>query len=72
MKKAIQSSNAPAPIGPYSQAIMAKDTLYISGQIALNPQTGNLLTGSIEEETELTMQNLGSCAFKKLGFPSNT
>ena len=58
MKKIIQTSAAPAPIGPYSQAVLANGTLYTSGQIALNPETGQLLDGSIEEETELVMKNL--------------
>ena len=51
MKKVINSEKAPAPIGPYSQAVKAGDTLYISGQIALDQATGELLTNSIEEET---------------------
>ncbi len=58
MKKIIKTSNAPAPIGPYNQAVLAGDTLYISGQIALDPATGELLQGNIEEETNLVMQNL--------------
>lgn len=58
MKKIIKTSEAPAPIGPYNQAVLAGNTLYVSGQIALNPATGELLKGSIEEETELVMQNL--------------
>ena len=58
MKKIIKTENAPAPIGPYNQAIRAGNTLYVSGQIALDPKTGQLLEGSIEEETELVMQNL--------------
>ena len=49
---------APAPIGPYNQAVLAGDTLYVSGQIALDPATGELLQGNIEEETNLVMQNL--------------
>ena len=58
MKKIIQTPNAPAPIGPYNQAVLAGNTLYVSGQIALDPATGELLKGSIEEETHLVMQNL--------------
>ena len=58
MKKIIKTSEAPAPIGPYNQAILAGDTLYVSGQIALDPATGELLKGSIEEETDLVMKNL--------------
>ncbi len=59
MKKIIiQTPNAPAPIGPYNQAVLSGNTLYTSGQIAINPATGKLELGSIEEETELVMQNL--------------
>ena len=60
MKKIITSTKAPAPIGPYNQAVLANDTLYISGQIALNPETGKLMNSSIEEETEWVMKHLGS------------
>lgn len=59
MKKAIESSLAPAPIGPYSQAIQANGTLYVSGQIPIDQSTGKLISGSIEEETEQVMKNLG-------------
>ena len=59
MKKIIiQTPNAPVPIGPYNQAVLSGNTLYTSGQIAINPATGKLELGSIEEETELVMQNL--------------
>lgn len=58
-KKIINTSNAPAPVGPYNQSIMANGTLYISGQIAIDPPTGNLITASIEEETHQVMKNLG-------------
>ena len=58
MKKIIKTPKAPAPIGPYNQAVLAGGTLYVSGQIALDPATGELLQGSIEEETDLVMQNL--------------
>ena len=47
MKKVISTSKAPAAIGPYSQAIEVKNTLYISGQIPINPETGNLVEGDI-------------------------
>ena len=57
-KKAIISPKAPAPIGPYSQAIESNGTIYISGQIAIDQATGSLLTGSIEEETHQVMKNL--------------
>ena len=58
MKKIINTKNAPAPIGPYNQAILAGNTLYTSGQIALNPTTGELVKGSIEEETEQVLENM--------------
>ena len=60
MKKAILTTNAPAPIGPYSQAIQAGDTVYISGQIAIDPSTGDLITASIEEETHQVLKNVGA------------
>jgi 2-iminobutanoate/2-iminopropanoate deaminase len=58
MKKIINTPNAPAPIGPYNQAILTGDTLYTSGQIALNPSTGELNNTSIKEETKQVMENL--------------
>ena len=60
MKKAILTSNAPAPIGPYSQAIQAGNTVEISGQIASDPATGDLITTSIEEETHQVLKNIGA------------
>ena len=57
MKKIISTTNAPAAIGPYSQATMANGVLYISGQIPVNPATGDLVVG-IEEETHQVMKNL--------------
>ena len=60
MKTTIQTNNAPAPIGPYSQAIRAGGTLYVSGQIAIIPSTGELADGSIEAETEQVMKNIGA------------
>ncbi|MGB4079706.1 MAG: Rid family hydrolase, partial [Bacteroidia bacterium] len=51
-KKIINTSDAPAAIGPYSQAVLAGDTLYCSGQIAINPNTGDLVIDSIQAETE--------------------
>jgi 2-iminobutanoate/2-iminopropanoate deaminase len=59
MKQIINSSNAPAPIGPYSQAVLKGNTLYVSGQIALDPDSGELNLSSIKAETELVMKNLG-------------
>jgi 2-iminobutanoate/2-iminopropanoate deaminase len=58
MKKIILTENAPAPIGPYSQAVLKGNTLYTSGQIAINPSTGELITDRIEAETEQVMQNM--------------
>ena len=60
MKEIIKTENAPAPIGPYNQAIKVKDTLYISGQIPLIPSTMELFSGTIKEETELVMESLKS------------
>ena len=57
-KKIISTPNAPAAIGPYSQAILAEDTLYCSGQIAINPATGELVMESIEAETHQVMSNV--------------
>jgi len=59
-KQIIITPHAPAPIGPYNQAVKANDTLYISGQIPIVPATMELFHGTIEEETELVMQNLKS------------
>ena len=58
MKKIITTKNAPAPIGPYNQAILVKDTLYISGQIALDPTTNELITSSLADETNMVLNNL--------------
>lgn len=60
MKKIIQTSDAPAPIGPYNQAVQLGNILYTSGQVALNPTTGNLEMESIETETEQVMKNLNA------------
>ena len=58
MKKIIYTDKAPAPIGPYTQAVLAGNTLYTSGQIALNPVTMELVTETIEIETKQVMENL--------------
>ena len=58
MKKIINTSNAPAAIGPYSQAVLVNDTLYCSGQIALDPLSGELVLASIEEETKQILKNI--------------
>lgn len=60
MKKVIKSDKAPAPIGPYNQAVQAGNTLYVSGQIALDPASGKLMTSTIQEETTWVMKHLGS------------
>jgi 2-iminobutanoate/2-iminopropanoate deaminase len=58
MKKIIKTTAAPAPIGPYNQAILVENTLYISGQIPLNPETGELIENDIKKETDQCMKNL--------------
>ena len=60
MKKVISTHNAPAAIGPYSQAILSGNTLYCSGQIALNPATGSLVMDNITAETTQVMQNISA------------
>lgn len=60
MKKIISTNKAPHPIGPYSQAVLVGNTLYTSGQIALNPETGELVMDTIQEETTQVMENLKS------------
>lgn len=58
MKQIINTDKAPAPIGPYNQAVLANGFLYVSGQIAINPDTNQLIISSIEEETTQVMANL--------------
>ena len=58
MKKIIFTDKAPAPIGPYNQAVLIGNTLYTSGQIALNPATMELVTTDIETETKQVMENM--------------
>ncbi|HLW15547.1 MAG TPA: Rid family detoxifying hydrolase [Flavobacteriaceae bacterium] len=58
MKKIIHSTQAPNPVGPYNQAILKNGFLFTSGQIAINPKTGDLITNSIEEETKQVMANV--------------
>jgi 2-iminobutanoate/2-iminopropanoate deaminase len=58
MKKIITTTNAPAPIGPYNQAVLVGNTLYTSGQIALNPETMELVLDDIATETQQVMQNM--------------
>ena len=57
-KRIINTQNAPAPIGPYNQAVMVNNTLYISGQVCIDPSSGNLKNRDIQEETHQVMQNL--------------
>tara|TARA_B100000809_G_scaffold11764_1_gene10976 strand:+ start:14753 stop:15133 length:381 start_codon:yes stop_codon:yes gene_type:complete len=58
MKKIITTSKAPAPIGPYNQAVLSGNTLYTSGQIAINPENGELILDTIEAETKQVMENM--------------
>ena len=58
MKKIITTNNAPAPIGPYNQATLVNDTLYLSGQIGLDPRLMKIVEGDIKKETEQVMENL--------------
>ena len=60
MKKIINSKNAPAPVGPYNQAILIDETLYLSGQIALDPKTMKMNNDSIESETVQVLNNINS------------
>ncbi|MET0392127.1 MAG: RidA family protein [Chitinophagaceae bacterium] len=59
-KQIINTTDAPAPIGPYNQGVLAGDTLYISGQICIDPRTGELKNKDVQEETHQAMQNLKS------------
>ncbi|HOY31883.1 MAG TPA: RidA family protein [Bacteroidales bacterium] len=58
MKKTINIPGAPAPIGPYSQAILTNGILYVSGQIPINPQTGQMIEGDIEAHTRQVLENI--------------
>ncbi|MBY0315464.1 MAG: RidA family protein [Bdellovibrionales bacterium] len=58
MKKVIHTAKAPAPVGPYSQAIEVNNTLYCSGQIAIVPETNEVNTGSVESQTQQVMKNI--------------
>lgn len=60
MKKIIVTKKAPAPVGPYSQAVEANGFLFCSGQIAINPETNQVLQGGIPEQTELVMKNISA------------
>lgn len=68
-KKIFQTDHAPAPIGPYSQAVQSGNTLYLSGQIALHPETGELEIEDIQSETHRVMKNIEAVlAAAGLGF----
>ena len=67
MKQIIHTEKAPKAIGPYSQAVKAGNTLYISGQVPINPETGKLVDGTIKEQTEQVMQNI-SAILEEAGF----
>ena len=67
MKKVINTKNAPAAIGPYSQAIEANGTLYVSGQIPVDPATGKIVDGGINEQTEQVMKNI-EAILKEAGY----
>ncbi len=71
MKKIIHTTQAPAPIGPYSQAVRAGGFLFVSGQIPINPQSGDLIMDSIENETHQVMANIKAILqVEGLGFPN--
>jgi 2-iminobutanoate/2-iminopropanoate deaminase len=67
MKRVIQTPDAPAAIGPYSQAIEVNGTLYISGQIPLDPQTMKIVEGGILEQTDQVLKNIGAI-LKEAGY----
>jgi len=67
MIKTVYTKNAPEPVGPYSQAIIAGNFLYCSGQIAINPETNRLIDGGIEQETTQVMENIAEI-LKAAGF----
>ncbi len=67
MKKVISTKNAPQAIGPYSQAIETNGTLYISGQVPVDPASGNIVEGGIKEQTEQSMKNIGAI-LKEAGY----
>jgi len=64
MKSIIFTEKAPAPIGPYSQAVQTGNMLFISGQIPIDPETNELISGTIKDEAEQVMQNLGALLLK--------
>lgn len=72
MKQIVQTDQAPQAIGPYSQAVRAGDTLYVSGQIPIDPATGKIVDGGITEQTEQVMKNIeavlaeAGCSFQQV------
>jgi 2-iminobutanoate/2-iminopropanoate deaminase len=71
MKKIISTKAAPAPIGPYSQAVRAGNMVYLSGQIAIDPATDKIIDGSLKEETHQIMKNIQAIlASEGIGFDS--
>jgi len=67
MKRIIKTDDAPAAIGPYSQAVEVNNTLYISGQIPIDPKTGKVVDGGIIEQTEQVLKNIGAI-LKEAGY----
>jgi 2-iminobutanoate/2-iminopropanoate deaminase len=64
MKSIVYTEKAPAPIGPYSQAVQTGNMLFISGQIPIDPETNQLISGSIKDEAQQVMQNLAALLLK--------
>ena len=60
MKKIIKTDKAPLPVGPYNQAVLVDKTLYISGQVTINPKNNEIIKGSVEDATKLIMKNIQS------------
>lgn len=67
MKRIIHTNNAPQAVGPYSQAVENNGTLFISGQIPMDPATGKIVEGGIKEQTEMVMKNIGAI-LKEAGY----
>jgi len=64
MKKIIKTDQAPKPIGPYNQAVVAGNLLFTAGQIAIQPETGEFISGGIKEQTRLVLQNISAILVK--------
>jgi 2-iminobutanoate/2-iminopropanoate deaminase len=60
MRKVFNTDQAPSPVGPYNQSVAASKTLYVSGQVAIDPHTGEMVQSSIEDETMQVMHNIGA------------